>query len=212
MTHDSSAASFLFYLSLELLPEMSTRSLKRIAATLAAVSLSAACTAPERSEPVKPAAPTTTPVERGRYLAIVGACGDCHTPFKMGANGPEPDMSRMLSGHPETMSVTSAPALAPPFLWAGTATNTAFAGPWGISFAMNLTPDVDTGLGSWNEEMFVKALRTGKHMGVSRPINPPMPWPAYRNATDDDLKAIYAYLRTIKPIVNHVPAYQPVEE
>jgi mono/diheme cytochrome c family protein len=209
MTHDSSAASFLFHLTLELLPDMSTRSLRRIAATLAAVSLSAACTAPERSEPVKPAAPTTTPVERGRYLAIVGACGDCHTPFKMGANGPEPDMSRMLSGHPETMSVTSAPALAPPFAWAGTATNTAFAGPWGISFAMNLTPDVDTGLGSWNEEMFVKALRTGKHMGESRPIQPPMPWSWYGQMSDDDLKALFAYLRSVPAIRNRPPAYQP---
>jgi hypothetical protein len=57
--------------------------------------------------------------------------------------------------------------------------------------------------------MFVTALRTGRHMGVSRPIMPPMPWPAFRNASDDDLKAIYAYLRTIKPIVNHVPDYQP---
>ena len=148
---------------------LSTRSFRALAATLAAVSLSAACTAHAPSEPVKPAAPTPTPIERGRYLATVAACGDCHTPFKMGANGPEPDMSRMLSGHPETLSVTSAPALAPPFVWAGTATNTAFAGPWGISFAMNLTPDVDTGLGSWNDEMFVKALRTGKHMGDIAP-------------------------------------------
>ena len=188
---------------------MSTRSFRWIAATVAAVSLSAACTAHAPSEPVKPAAPTPTPVERGRYLATVGACGDCHTPFKMGANGPEPDMSRMLSGHPETVSVTSAPALAPPFAWAGTATNTAFAGPWGISFAMNLTPDVDTGLGSWNEEMFVKALRTGKHLGASRPIQPPMPWSWYSQMSDDDLKALFAYLRSVPAIRNRPPAYQP---
>ena len=90
-------------------------------------------------------------------------------------------------------------------------TNTAFSGPWGVSYTFNLTPEPNTGLGIWTEEMFVRTIRTGRHMGVSRPINPPMPWPAYRNATDEDLKAIYAYLRTIKPIVNHVPDYQPVE-
>jgi hypothetical protein len=57
--------------------------------------------------------------------------------------------------------------------------------------------------------MFMAAIRTGRHMGVSRPINPPMPWPMCRNATDEDLKSIYAYLRTIPPVVNHVPDYQP---
>ena len=76
---------------------------------------------------------------------------------------------------------------------------------------MNLTPDRNTGLGIWTEEMFLKAIRTGRHMGVSRPINPPMPWQVYRNFSDDDLKAIYAYLRTIPPIVNHIPDYVPPE-
>ena len=88
------------------------------------------------------------------------------------------------------------------------ATNTAFAGPWGISYTANLTPDQNTGLGIWTEEMFLKAIRTGRHMGVSREILPPMPWPAFRNATDEDLKSIYAYLRSIKPVANHVPDAQ----
>jgi hypothetical protein len=103
------------------------------------------------------------------------------------------------------------PAVAPrgPWLWAGAATNTACAGPWGISYAANLTPDRNTGLGIWTEEMFVKALRTGRHMGVSREILPPMPWPAFRNATDEDLKAIYAYLGSLTPVLNHVPEAQP---
>jgi hypothetical protein len=103
------------------------------------------------------------------------------------------------------------PAVAPrgPWLWAGAATNTAFSGPWGISYAANLTPDQNTGMGIWTEEMFVKALRTGRHMGVSREILPPMPWPAFRTATDEDLKSMYAYLRSIKPVVNHVPDVQP---
>jgi hypothetical protein len=76
-----------------------------------------------------------------------------------------------------------------------------------VSFAANLTPDQNTGLGIWTEDMFVRAIRTGKHMGVSRPIMPPMPWPVFRNASDEDLKSIFAYLRTIPAVTNHVPAY-----
>jgi hypothetical protein len=148
-------------------------------------------------------------VERGRYLVTVLDCNGCHTPWKMGDNGPEPDMSRMLSGHRADMKMPAAPGAAGPWLWQGAATNTAFAGPWGVSYTFNLTPDVNTGLGIWTEEMFLKAIRTGKHFGQSRPIQPPMPWPAYRNLTDADLKAIYAYLRTIPPVKNLVPDYEP---
>jgi len=151
----------------------------------------------------------TDAVKRGEYLVSIAACSGCHTPMKMGPQGPEPDMTRFLSGHPE--QVGSLPPAKPqgPWLWAGAATNTAFAGPWGISYAANLTPDRNTGLGIWDETMFVTAIRTGRHMGTSRPIMPPMPWPAFRNATDEDLKAIYAYLRTIQPVSNHVPDGQP---
>ena len=144
--------------------------------------------------------------KRGEYLVTIGGCNDCHTPFKMGPNGPEPDMSRALSGHPESMPMPEAPKLpAGPWIWTGAATNTAFAGPWGVSFARNLTPEQLTGTGIWTEEMFIKTLRTGKHWGVSRPILPPMPWQNYAKATDEDLKSIYAYLRTLKPIKNQVP-------
>jgi mono/diheme cytochrome c family protein len=147
-------------------------------------------------------------IERGKYLVSMIGCNDCHTPLKMGPKGPEPDMSRFLSGHPEQMGALPAVPARGPWLWAGAATNTAFSGPWGISYAANLTPDQNTGLGIWTEDMFVKALRTGRHMGVSREILPPMPWPAFRNGTDEDLKSIYAYLRSIKPVVNHVPDAQ----
>jgi cytochrome c553 len=147
-------------------------------------------------------------IERGKYLVSGIGCNDCHTPLKIGANGPEPDMSRMLSGHPEHYRISDA-AAAPAGQWqhgfVGAATSTAFSGPWGVSFAANLTPDHNTGLGIWTEEMFVKALRTGKHFGVSRPILPPMPWQHYSKLTDDDLKAIWAYLRSVPAISNHVP-------
>ncbi len=146
---------------------------------------------------------------RGKYLVNAIGCTDCHTPLKMGPKGPEPDMTRFLSGHPERVGPLKAVAPRGPWLWAGAATNTAFSGPWGISYAANLTPDQNTGLGIWTEDMFVKALRTGRHMGVSREILPPMPWTALRTLSDDDLRSIYAYLRTLKPVTNHVPDAQP---
>jgi mono/diheme cytochrome c family protein len=146
---------------------------------------------------------------RGEYLVTILGCNDCHTPMAMGPQGPEPDMSRMLSGHPEELKLPPPPPLAGPWLWAGAGTNTAFAGPWGISYAANLTPDQETGLGVWSEDTFVKALRSGKHMGGSRPIMPPMPWNWYAKMTDDDLKSVFAYLRSIPPMKNHVPVYQP---
>jgi mono/diheme cytochrome c family protein len=152
---------------------------------------------------------TDKTVERGRYLVTaIGGCNDCHTPFRMGPNGPEPDMSHMLSGHPAAVAVAAQPKLESPWGWAGTMTNTAFSGPWGVSYAINLTPDMETGLGAWTEEAFVGAMKTGKHMSVGRPILPPMPWPTYRNMSDADLKAIYAYLKTVPAVQNPVPEAQ----
>lgn len=144
-------------------------------------------------------------VERGRYLVTVAGCNDCHTPFKMGERGPEPDMTRMLSGHPQSMQMPPAPAASGPWTWSGAATNTAFAGPWGVSYATNLTPDENTGIGIWTEEIFVKTLKTGRHWGVARPILPPMPWQNYAQMPDEDLKAVYAYLRTVPAVKNRVP-------
>jgi len=148
-------------------------------------------------------------VERGRYLVQAGGCHDCHTPKKMGPQGPEPDLSRALSGHPEGSKLPSPPRL-PEGPWAAVASwdLTAWSGPWGVSYTFNLTSDENTGIGSWSEETFVKTLRTGRHMGVSRPILPPMPWQNYSTLEEEDLKAIYAYLRSLPPIRNRVP--QPV--
>lgn len=142
---------------------------------------------------------------RGKYLVSIMSCNDCHTPLKMGAKGPEPDMTRLLSGHPAEMKLPPPPALSGPWGWAGTLTNTAFAGPWGISYSANITPDKNTGIGIWTEDMFMKAMRTGKHMGTSRTIQPPMPWNWIGMATDADLKAIFAYLKSVPPMANRVP-------
>jgi hypothetical protein len=149
-------------------------------------------------------------VARGKYIVNTAGCHDCHTPWKVGPNGPEPDMTLALSGHPESMKLPPPPKLGNgPWVWAASGTNTAFAGPWGVSYTANLTPDRMTGLGIWTEDIFVKTIRSGKHWGVSRPILPPMPWSVYRNMTDEDLKSVFAYLRTIKPIKNQVPEPVP---
>jgi hypothetical protein len=152
-------------------------------------------------------------VARGEYLMKIAGCNDCHTPLKMGPHGPEPDMSRMFSGHPESMVLPPPPALPPDQPWniAITGTLTAFAGPFGISYARNITPDEETGLGLWTEEQFVRALRTGRHQGVpdGRMILPPMPWPYIGQATDEDLHAIWSYLRTVPAIRNNAPQSVP---
>jgi hypothetical protein len=156
--------------------------------------------------------PDPARVQRGEYLVKIMGCNDCHTPWKMGPRGPEPDMSRFLSGHPEQIGPLPNLKAAEPYIALSFGTNTAYSGPWGVSYAFNLTPEPNTGIGIWTEDMFVQTIRTGRHMGASRPINPPMPWPAYRHATDEDLKSVYAFLRTIKPIVNRVPEYVPPAE
>ncbi len=149
-------------------------------------------------------------VARGKYIVNTAGCHDCHTPWKVGPNGPEPDMTLALSGHPESMKMPPPPKLGNgPWVWTAAGTNTAFAGPWGVSYTANLTPDRMTGLGIWTEDIFVKTIRSGRHWGVSRPILPPMPWSVYRNMTDEDLKSVFAYLRTIKPIKNQVPEPLP---
>jgi len=128
----------------------------------------------------------------------------------MGPNGAEPDFTRALSGHPADLVMPPAPELpAGPWLVAVAATNTAWAGPWGTSFTANLTPDVDTGLGSWTTRMFIDTIRNGRHMGRGRPILPPMPYPVYRQMTDGDLEAVFAYLQTVPAISNRVPPPVP---
>jgi hypothetical protein len=72
-----------------------------------------------------------------------------------------------------------------------------------------LTPDDETGLGRWTEDTFIQAIRNQRHMGRGRPLLPPMPAPMIAQLSDDDLKAIFAYLRTLTPIHNRVPEPLP---
>lgn len=145
-------------------------------------------------------------VKRGEYLVTIGLCHDCHTPLMMGPDGPAPDKKRALSGHPQEIVVKGPPALSDPWAGAMSATLTAWSGPWGVSFSANLTPDKETGvLRDFTEEQFVQTLRTGRHQGQGRRILPPMPWPLISQMTDDDLKAVFAYLGQIPAVRNKVP-------
>jgi hypothetical protein len=161
--------------------------------------------AARKANPVQSKTGAASSVARGKYLVTAVGCNDCHTPQKMGANGPEPDMSLMLSGHPASMTLPPAPAPVGPWIASFSGSITAWAGPWGVSYTANLTPDPETGLGQWTEQQFVDTIRTGRHQGRGREILPPMPWPAFRNFDDGDLKSIFAYLRTIPPVKNKVP-------
>ena len=145
-------------------------------------------------------------VRLGEHLVKSIGCGDCHSPKKMGPNGPEEDLSVFLSGHPAGSELPPAPQL-PPGPWAVSVTGdtTAWSGPWGISFTRNLTPDKETGLGDWTEQNFVDTIRSGRRLGKGRELLPPMPWVPFANFTDDELKAIFAYLQTIPAIRNPVP-------
>lgn len=144
-------------------------------------------------------------VKRGEYIVATSGCNDCHTPWIMGDNGPQTDMGRMLSGHPSEIEITQQASLTPPWEVATSGTNTAISGPWGITFTANLTPDETGVLSQYSEDQFVAMMRSGLRQGQGRPILPPMPWPVYGQLTDDDLKAVFAYLRTIPPVANKVP-------
>jgi mono/diheme cytochrome c family protein len=158
---------------------------------------------PASSTPVNDAA------ARGKYLVSTAGCHDCHTPWKMTAEGPRPDMSLALSGHPESFEMPPAPPAQGPWIASIAATNTAYAGPWGVSFTANLTPDRDTGLGKWTARTFIETIRSGRHLGRGREVLPPMPIMVYQNFTDADLAAIFSYLQTIPAVKNKVPEPRP---
>jgi hypothetical protein len=150
------------------------------------------------------------PVKRGAYLVQMMGCNDCHSPKIITPQGPAPDPNLLLSGHPASAAlpkINDKNAVKTGEWILFNAHNTAAAGPWGISFAANLTPD-ETGIGAWTFEQFKKALTEGKSKGLdgTRPLLPPMPWPNYIGAAEEDLQAIFAYLKSLPPIKNLPPA------
>ncbi|HKP58603.1 MAG TPA: hypothetical protein VJV78_17880 [Polyangiales bacterium] len=159
--------------------------------------------------PLAPGALKTRQIEYGRQLVALGGCNDCHTPVKSDPRTglPVPQLDRALSGHPHdapspasTLSGSDQVVLGP--------TMTSFKIPSGTVYAANLTPDRETGLGTWNETLFIDTVRSGRHLGAGRPILPPMPWPSLRQQSDADLRAMFAYLQSLPAIHNPVPAPQ----
>lgn len=150
-------------------------------------------------------------IDWGEHLVIIGACHDCHTPKKLTSRGPVLDTALWLSGHPASMPLIDIDRKEIESKGLAVAMDlTEWVGPWGVSFSANLTPD-PTGIGSWTEEQFMYCIREGKLKGVagSRTLLPPMPWDMVRQMTDDELKAVFAYLKSIKPVNNLVPAPLP---
>ncbi|GAA4323948.1 c-type cytochrome [Mucilaginibacter gynuensis] len=152
-------------------------------------------------------------IKKGAYLVMISGCNDCHSPKRMDPRGPEIDTLSMLSGYqaqrpipdfPEELIKTGAVVVNNDL--------TAAMGPWGTSFAANLTSD-ETGIGNWTEEQFKNALTHGWFKGLknTRPIMPPMPWQNFKNMKDEDIKAIFAYLKSTKPVKNIVPAFIPAK-
>ena len=152
-------------------------------------------------------------IRRGEYLVNIMDCNACHTPLKMGPKGPEPDLARMLSGHPETVPLAPIDKQQSQNWVLFSMTSTAMVGPWGVSFSGNLTPD-ETGIGNWTEAQFFKAIREGKYKGMdnTRSLLPPMPWTQYGKASDEDLRAIFAYLKSVPAVENRVPAAIPPDQ
>ena len=174
-----------------------------------------ACTGNAASDtPDKAPASPADRIKRGEYLVSIIGCDDCHSPKRMGAHEPEIIPELRLSGYNRALELTRPDTSQISRGWMMFAPDlTAAVGPWGVSFAANLTSDA-TGIGNWSEENFIRALREGKYKGVStnRDLLPPMPWFVYKNMTDEDLRSIYAYLKTVPPVENVVPAPIPYIE
>jgi hypothetical protein len=154
-------------------------------------------------------------IKRGEYLVKIGGCEDCHSPKKMTAMGPVVDETLSYSGFQAGLKLPKVDmSLIGPGKWDGFIAYglTAFVGPWGASFAANLTPDNATGIGKWTENTFINTIRNGKYAGAGRPLLPPMPWQGIAKATDSDLKAMFAYFHSLPPIKNKVPVPIPPDQ
>jgi len=149
----------------------------------------------------------------GKHIVTISGCNDCHTPKKMGPNGREDNMDLELSGNPSQVpapDVNRKEAESKGLLVAGS-TFTSFVGPWGISYAANITSDTATGIGGWTIDQFKRVFKTGKFGGApqGRNVLPPMPWQGIGQMTDAELEAVFAYLQSTKPVHNIVPQPQP---
>lgn len=150
-------------------------------------------------------------IKRGEYLVKVIGCHDCHSPKKIGERGPEEIPELALSGFQQSDSLPPMNKTTMESGWMLMKGDlTAFAGPWGVSYAANITSD-DTGIGTWSMDQFKIAMREGKLKGQKdgRMILPPMPWQNFASLSDEDIESMFKYLQSTKPVNNAVPAPIP---
>ncbi len=175
------------------------------------------CTQSE-SEPMKLSATDTISkdslIRYGGYLVTISGCNDCHSPKKLGPNGMELDQDRLLSGFQESTPIPEFPVaeIGKGYVVVNNDMTCAM-GPWGTTFSANITSD-PTGIGSWTYTRFETALKHGKYRGLenTRPLMPPMPTQNLSILKDRDIEAIFAYLKSTKPVSNVVPAFRPLEK
>ena len=193
---------------------MNKKLLSFTAITSAIVLALVACNNQSTTEPAVAVISKDSLIKRGEYLVATTGCDDCHSPKKMGPRGPELDLEHRFAGYLSTTVLGKADSSVMKNGWVLFSHDlTAAVGPWGISYAANITSDA-TGIGSWTEAQFIKCLREGKQKGMdeARPLLPPMPWQNFAKMSDTDLKAIFAYLKTTKPVNNVVPGPKPLNE
>lgn len=161
------------------------------------------------AEPASTDSATASEITRGEYLVRVMGCADCHTPKGMDAR-PIPGME--LAGHPADapLPVWRREMFQDNILATINLSFTAFAGPFGVAVAGNLSPCPDTGIGRKTAEELIESWRTGKHWKEDRMVLPPMPMDAYQHLTDDDIRAIFAYLMSLPAVYNDCPKSQLV--
>ncbi len=126
-------------------------------------------------------------VKRGEYLVTIGGCNDCHTPgYFLG----KPDSSRFLGGSDVGFEIPGE----------------------GVFVGRNITPDKQTGIGSWTKQQIVTAIQTGLRPD-GRVLAPIMPWHAFAHLTDEDAAAIASFLQNVKPVSHQVPGpFKPGEK
>ncbi len=161
----------------------------------------------------KPATETAYSPERleiGQAIVEGWNCSFCHTPQIKGPDGKSmPDPKRLMSGHPADEKIPTVPDMvitSPEWMeFLDNLDSTVWATDNLLIFSANLTPDDETGIGTWTEVEFVETIREGRHRGIERRIKYPMPWRELSEVSDEELLSVYEYLMSLEPVDNKVP-------
>jgi len=149
-------------------------------------------------------------IEIGQAVVEGWNCTFCHTPQIQGPDGKFiADPKRFMSGHPSDEEIPTIPDMvitSPEWMeFLDNLGSTVWATDNVLVFSANLTPDDETGIGTWSETEFVETVRQGRHKGIERRIKYPMPWRELSELSDEELLSVYEYLMTLQPVNNKVP-------